>query len=176
MSQILSFKEGARIGGGTRSTGTVLSDHPDTRISLLRFGFLLAAIVLGLASIYVPFEDAIKFALGVGSLFLAVVFPIMLAKDYFSLRLARYTVSDTHIEARTGIFEKTERRIPLAYVREVTTKQTFFQSLFGTCNIKVFATNGDSIELQNIKDGERKRELIWELVMANSPGRSHQLG
>jgi uncharacterized membrane protein YdbT with pleckstrin-like domain len=176
MSQILSFKEGARIGGGTRSTGTLLSDHPDTRISILWFGSLLAAIVLGAAGIYAPIDNAVRFGLGLTALLFAVAFPVMLAKEYFTLRLARYSVTDTYVEARTGIFEKTERRIPLAYIREVTTKQTFFQSLFGTRNIKVFATNGDSIELQNIRDGERKRELIWELVMANSPGRSHQLG
>ena len=130
MSQILSFKEGARIGDGTRSSGTMLTDQPDTLISVLWFGSFLAAMVLGLTSIYAPVKDAIKFALDIPALFFAVVFPVMLAKDYFSLKLARYTVTDTYVEARTGIFEKTERRIPLAYIREVTTKQTFFQSLF----------------------------------------------
>jgi uncharacterized membrane protein YdbT with pleckstrin-like domain len=176
MSQILTFKDGARIGDGTRSTGTVLSDQPDTRISIQWFGFLLTAIVLGFAAIYAPIDNAVRFGLGLTALLFAIAFPVMLAEEYFTLRLARYSVTDTYVEARTGIFEKTERRIPLVYIREVTTKQTFFQSLFGTRNIRVFATNGDSIELQNIRDAERKRELIWELVMANSPGRSHHLG
>jgi uncharacterized membrane protein YdbT with pleckstrin-like domain len=173
MSQILAFKEGARIGDGTRATTTVLSDRPDTRISILWFAALLASIVLGLGSIYAPVEIALRFALGLGSLFFAAAFPIMLAKTYLGLTLARYTVTDTHIEARTGILDKIERRIPHAYIREVTTNQTFFQSLFGTRNITVFTTNGDSIELQNIKDGQRKRDLIWDLVVANSPGRAH---
>jgi len=103
MSEILTIKEEVRTGGGTKSTGVVLTDQPNTVTSVLWFASVLVATVLGLASLYVAVENAIKFALGLGSLFLAVAFPIMLAKNYFSLRLARYTVTNTYIEARTGI-------------------------------------------------------------------------
>jgi hypothetical protein len=60
------------------------------------------------------------------------------------------------------------RRVPRSYIRDVTHTQGFPQTLFGVSSIKVLAMNGDSIELENIFEGGRKRESIWELVLARS--------
>jgi len=84
---------------------------------------------------------------------------------------ASYTVTDEYIEAQPGTFEKATRRIPLSYIRDVTHRQHFFHTLFGFSDIKVTATNGDLVVLENISDGRRKQEIIWELVLVRDGAR-----
>src|SRR5262249_4619971 len=88
------------------------------------------------------------------------------------LARAVYTVTAEVIESESGIFGKKVRTIPISYVRDVTYGQNFIQSTLGLSDITVSATNGDKITFKDITDGNRKRDLISKLVLANSPSQS----
>ena len=55
-------------------------------------------------------------------------------------------------------------RIPLSYVRDVTYNQNFIQAMFDVSDITVSAPNGDKVVLNNLRNGEATREIIWKLV------------
>jgi uncharacterized membrane protein YdbT with pleckstrin-like domain len=119
-----------------------------------------------------PISFGAKFSIGF-SLVIALTGTLTFSlSTHGRLRTASYTVTEGYIEAQTGTFEKTTRRIPLSYIRDVTHRQDFFQRLFGVSDITVTATNSGSVVLENVSDGRRKQEIIWELVMAWSPGAS----
>jgi len=150
----------------------VLTDQPDLR--LIKLGYLvpLLLVTFGVLIILLPISDAIKIGVGYALIMALGGMLTFLLSSHARLRKASYIVTAEYIEARTGTFEKTSRRIPLSYIRDVTHRQHFFQTLFGVSDIKVTATNGDSVVLENVSDGKRKQEIIWELVIARSPDAS----
>lgn len=150
----------------------VLIDNPDMR--LIKLGYLvpLLLVAAGVVMLLLPISDAAKIGIGYTLIMALGSMLTFLLSSYARLRKASYTVTADYIEAQTGTFEKTSRRIPLGYIRDVTLRQHFFHSLFGVSDIKVTATNGDSVMLENVSDGIHKREIIWDLVLARSPGAS----
>jgi uncharacterized membrane protein YdbT with pleckstrin-like domain len=155
-------------GGGGK---VLLTTRPDLRI--LKVGFFAAALiaVAGAGFYLLPIDISLKVAF----LPLAVLFVVILALSvimYEALGNTVFVVTNEHIEEKGGLIWKTQHRLPLSYVRDVTYDQNFLQSIFGVSSVTVSPTNGRKIVLSNIRDGEQSREIIWQLVMANSP--SHQ--
>ena len=150
----------------------VLTDQPDMRLIKLGYIVPLLLVATGVLILLLPISDAVKIGIGYALIMALGGMLTFLLSSHARLRKASYTVTAEYIEAQTGTFEKTSRRIPLSYIRDVTHRQHFFQTLFGVSDIKVTATNGDSVVLENVSDGRRKQEIIWELVIARSPGAS----
>jgi uncharacterized membrane protein YdbT with pleckstrin-like domain len=156
----------------TGSINPVLTDRPDLRLIKLSYLVPLLLIAACLLILLLPISFGAKFSIGF-SLVIALGGTLTFSlSSHARLRTASYTVTQEYIEAQTGTFEKATRRIPLSYIRDVTHRQDIFQTLFDVSNIKVTATNGDSVVLENISDGSRKQEIIWELVLDKSPGAS----
>ena len=150
----------------------ILTDKPDLRLVKLSYLVPLLLIATGVLIVLLPVNEGAKFSIGFAlAIALAGTFTFSIS-SHARLRTANYTVTDGYIEAQTGTFEKTTQRIPISYIRDVTHRQHFFQSLFAVSDIKVTATNGDSVMLENVREGIHKREIIWELVLAKSPGSS----
>lgn len=102
---------------------------------------------------------------------LAVLFVVILAYSvimYEALGNTVFVVTNDHIEEKGGLIWKTQHRIPLTYVRDVTYDQNFLQAMFGVSSVTVSPTNGRKIVLSNVPDGERTREIIWNLVLLKS--------
>ncbi|HKQ05579.1 MAG TPA: PH domain-containing protein [Blastocatellia bacterium] len=157
---------------GANQIKPVLIDHPDLR--LIKLGYLvpLALVAAGVVILLLSVSDAAKIGIGYALIMALGSMLTFLLSSHARLRKASYTVTADYIEAQTGTFEKTSRRIPLSYIRDVTHRQHFFQTLFDVSDIKVTATNGDSVVFENVSNGLHKREIIWELVIARSPGAS----
>lgn len=162
--------EGNRVR--TSSNQPILTDRPDLR--LIKLSYLLPSllIVAGVVILLLPISFGAKFSIGFALVSVLAGTLTFSLSSHGRLRTASYTVTEDYIEAQTGTFEKETRRIPLSYVRDVTHRQHIFHTLFGLSDIKVTATNGDSVVLENISDGKRKQEIIWELVLDKSPGAS----
>jgi uncharacterized membrane protein YdbT with pleckstrin-like domain len=156
-----------QIRGG--HSGIVLTDQPDLR--LIKLGYIVPLLLLatGGIALILPIDDGLKIGTGYAIIMLLGGSLTFFISAHARLRKASYTVTTDYIEAQIGTFEKVIRRIPLAYIRDVTQSQNFFQTFFGISDITVSATNGDSVVLENISDGRRKQEIIWELVVAKSP-------
>jgi uncharacterized membrane protein YdbT with pleckstrin-like domain len=166
------LKAVARNLAGAGSNKPVLTDQPDLR--LIKLSYIVPSVLLaaGVVILLLPISFGAKFSLGF-ALVIALAGTLTFSLSaHGRLRTASYTVTEGYIEAQTGTFEKTTRRIPLSYIRDVTHRQDFFQRLFGVSDITVTATNGDSVVLENVCDGRRKQEIIWELVLDKSPGAS----
>jgi uncharacterized membrane protein YdbT with pleckstrin-like domain len=161
---------GSEVGSGR--TTPVLTDHPDMRLIKLGYIVPLFLVATGMLILLLPISDAVKIGIGYALIMALGAILTFLLSSHARLRKASYTVTAEYIEAQTGTFEKTSRRIPLSYIRDVTHRQHFFQTLFGISDITVTATNGDSVVLENVGDGRRKQEIIWELVLDKSPGAS----
>jgi len=154
----------------------VLTDQADMRpvkmLYLLPFILLLAVILVWL----LPENWGLRFMVSLytgGMVFVS----LMICLSYHERLLkAQYTVTSDYIEAETGTFEKSVRRIPLSYIRDVTLSQNFVQARLGLHNITVAATNGDKVVLQNVTDGRYKYEVIWQIVLARSPNASRTKG
>jgi uncharacterized membrane protein YdbT with pleckstrin-like domain len=166
----LKAVEGNRIG--TSSNNPVLTDQPDLRLVKLSYLVPLLLIVAGVVILLLPISFGAKFSIGFAIASVLAGTLTFSLSSHGRLREASYTVTEEYIESQTGTFEKATRRIPLSYVRDVTHRQHFFHTLFGLSDIKVTATNGDSVVLENVSDGNRKQEIIWELVLDKSPGAS----
>jgi uncharacterized membrane protein YdbT with pleckstrin-like domain len=156
-----------------RSGNVLLTTRPDLRI--LKVGFLGAALiaVAGAVVYLLPIDDSLKVAF----LPLAVLFVVILAYSvimYEALGNTVFVVTNDHIEEKGGLIWKTQHRIPLTYVRDVTYEQNFLQTMFGVSSVTVSPTNGDRIVLSNIRDGEQTREIVWKLVLLSSPSARHQ--
>lgn len=162
--------EGNQVGTG--SIKPVLTDRPDLRLIKLSYLVCLLLIAAGVCLLLLPIGDDYK--IGIGFVLIMALGGMLTfsISSHGRLRTASYTVTEDYIEAQTGTFEKATRRIPLSYIRDVTHDQNLFQTLFGLSDIKVTATNGDSVVLEHVGDGRRKQEIIWELVLAKSPGAS----
>lgn len=150
----------------------VLTDQPDLRLIKLSYLAPLILFVAGIVLFLLPIDFGVKFSIGF-SLVIALTGTLTFSlSGHGRLRTANYLVTDEYVEAQTGTFEKTTCRIPLSYIRDVMHRQHFFQTLIGVSDITVTATNGDSVVLENIREGTRKQEIIWELVLAKSPDAS----
>lgn len=150
----------------------VLTDRPDMRpvrmLYLLPLTLLIAVILVCLVS--KDWGVTFMFSLYVGGM--AIVTLLVSGSYHEKLWKAEYTVTPDYVEAQTGTLEKSVRRIPMSYIRDVTLSQNFVQARLGLHNITVAATNGDKVVLQNVTDGKRKHEIIWGIVLAKSPGAS----
>lgn len=151
------------------SGSNVLLTRPDLRI--LKVGFLTAALIaVASAVVYLSPIDA---SLKVAFLPLAVLFVVVSAYSvimYEALGNTVFVVTNDYIEEKGGLIWKTQHRIPLTYVRDVTYNQNFLQAMFGVSSVTVSPTNGRKIVVSNVPDGERAREAIWNLVLSKSPG------
>jgi uncharacterized membrane protein YdbT with pleckstrin-like domain len=141
-------------------SNVLLTARPDLRI--LKVGFIAAALVAvsGTVVYLLPIDGSLKVAF----LPLAVLFVVILAYSvimYEALGNTVFVVTNDHIEERGGLIWKTQHRIPLTYVRDVTYDQNLLQAMFGVSSITVSPTNGDKIVLSNIREGESAREKIW---------------
>jgi uncharacterized membrane protein YdbT with pleckstrin-like domain len=160
------------FGINSASSGNVLlTTRPDMRI--LKVGFLAAALIaVAGAVVYLsPIDGSLKVAF----LPLAVLFVVILAYSvimYEALGNTVFVVTNDHIEEKGGLIWKTQHRIPLTYVRDVTYDQNFLQAMFGVSSVTVSPTNGRKIVVSNVPDGERTREAIWKLVLSKSPAGS----
>ena len=158
-----------KFGIDSVSSGNVLlTTRPDLRI--LKVGFITAALIaVAGAVVYLsPIDTSLKVAF----LPMAVLFVVVLAYSvimYEALGNTVFVVTNDHIEERGGLIWKTQRRIPLTYVRDVTYDQNLLQAMFGVSSITVSPTNGDKIVLSNIREGESAREKIWKHVLSRSP-------
>ena len=156
------------------SDSSLLTARPDMRI--VKLGFLAAAsiAVAGVVVYVLPVSDSVKVAF----LPLAGLFVVTLAYSaimYETLGNALFTITNAYIEEKGGVIWKSQHRIPLSYVRDVTYSQTFLQAMFGVSSVTVSPTNGRKIVLSNVPDGEDTREIIWKLVLSRSPGsRTHE--
>src|SRR5262245_2196290 len=90
---------------------------------------------------------------------------------YEALGNAIYTVTNAYIEKKGGVIWKTQHRIPLSYVRDVTYNQSFLQAVFRVSSVTVSTTNGNKIMLSNVPDGEMMRNHIWNLVVSQTPSK-----
>ena len=151
------------IGGGN----VLLTTRPDLRI--LKVAFLAAALIA--AAGVVVYVSPIDASLKAAFLPFAVLFVVILALSlimYEALGNTVFVVTNEHIEEKGGFIWKTQHRIPLTYVRDVTYDQNFLQAMFGVSSVTVSPTNGEKIVLSNVRDGEQTREAIWNLVLSKS--------
>lgn len=137
---------------------------------IVKLGFLAAALMAGAgAVVYLsPLDESVK----AGFLPLGVLFIVTLAYSaivYEALRNAVFIVTTEYVQEQGGVFFKTQHRIPLSYVRDVAYDQNFLQAMFGVSSVTVSPTNGRKIVLSNVPNGERTREVIWNLVLSKSP-------
>ena len=159
-----------KFGIDSVSSGNVLlTTRPDLRI--LKVGFITTALIaVAGAVVYLsPIDTSLKVAF----LPMAVLFVVVLAYSvimYEALGNTVFVVANDHIEEKGGVIWKTQHRIPLTYVRDVTYDQNILQAMFGVSSVTVSPTNGHKIVLSNVPDGERTREAIWNLVLSKSPG------
>jgi hypothetical protein len=147
----------------------ILTDQPDLR--LIKFGYVVPLLLLVTdgSALILLIDDGLKIGTGYAIIMLLGGSLTFFLSAHARLRRANYIVTSEYIEVQTGTPEKTVRCKPVAYIRDVTHRQNFFQTFFGIYDITVAATNGDSVVLENITDGRRKQEIIWELVFARSP-------
>lgn len=149
------------------SDRSLLTARPDVRI--VKFGFLTAALIAAAGAVVylLPISDSVKAAfLPLAGLFVVTV--AYSAIMYDALGNAVFTVTNTYIEEKGGVIWKSQHRIPLGYIRDVTYSQTFLQAMFGVSSVTISPTNGNNIVLSNIRDGDRTRETIWKLVLSQS--------
>ena len=129
--------------GNEKKSGPILSvliTQPDMR--LIKFGYLvpLALMAAGIIGVLMSDDDGTRLAIGYGAAMFTFCTLIFFLSFHARLRQANYTVTNEYIEAQIGTVKRTVRLIPLAYVRDVTLSQTFFQSFFDTSDITIAAT------------------------------------
>lgn len=134
---------------------------------LLRRVWLLYLIPLLIFSFFLAMLTMLPSDAWMGSLVLALLIVICLVRIvpfHVQLATSRYTATTQHIEVERGIFERFNRRIPVAYIRDLTVTASIDQRLVGVGNITVTTSSGESITLEDIADPQTKRDIIWELV------------
>ena len=156
-----------------RPTTTPFIVRPETQlVRLYRFGAVVITVVSVIAILFTlifRFTDfgsaPSTFVAGVGAA-LAVGFFYL----HVRLRSMVYTVMPEFVEAEAdmGIFGRYSRRIPVAYIRDVTSQVDVVDRFYNVGSVTVSATNGDSITLENIADAETAREVIWQLVQSTA--------
>ena len=146
------------------SDNSVLIALPDMRIAF--FGFVVAALIAiaGIVVYLLPISSSLKTAfLPLGVLFIVIIAYSAIMCE--ALANAVFTVTKDHVEERGGVIWKTQHRIPLSYVRDVSYNQSFLQGMFGVSSVSVSPTNGNKIVLSNIPNGETALETINKLVI-----------
>jgi membrane protein YdbS with pleckstrin-like domain len=151
----------------------LLTARPDMRI--VKLGFLSAALIAAVAGIVYlsPISDGVKIAFLplIGLFVVALVYSAIM---YETLVNAVFRVTNECIEEEGGFIWKTQHRIPLSYVRDVTYDQSVLQKMLGVSSVTVSPTNGHKIVLSNIRYGRGTREMIWKLVMSKLPSPQRQ--
>ena len=145
----------------------LLTARPDVRI--VKLGFLAAALIAAAGAIayLLPISDSLKVAfLPLGVLFVVTV--AYSAILYEGLKNTVYNVAKDYVEEQGGVIWRTQHRIPLSYVRDVTYNQSSLQKVFGVSSVTVSPTNGNKIVFYNVRDGEKIQESIWKLVLSRS--------
>ena len=164
----LLLQEGHRLLKVIKSGLYILSLYPDLRLIKLGYIVPLLLLVTGSSALMLPIDVGLKIGTGYVIIMLLGGSLTFFLSAHARLLKASNIVTAEYIEAQTGTFEKTVRRIPVAYIRDVTHRKNFFQTFFGISDITVSATNGDSVVMENISDGRGKQEINWELVLAKS--------
>ena len=166
----IDFKDFNTETPGSRDV--VLSVRPDMRLVKASFFVPVLVLLVGLL-VYLlplPIDSVLTHCLVLPFIVMVAVgvavYPVGM---YEALAKAVFKVTDQYVEEESGIIWKRVRRIPLSYVRDVTYNQNFIQAMFDVSDITVSATNGDKVVLNNLRNGEATREIIWKLVLANSP-------
>ena len=129
-------------------------------------GFAVAALIAiaGIIVYLLPISSSLKATfLPLGVLFIVIIAYSAIMCE--ALANAVFTVTKDHVEERGGVIWKTQLRIPLSYVRDVSYNQSFLQSLFGVSSVTVSTTNGNKIVLSNIPNGETVLDTINKLVI-----------
>lgn len=89
-------------------------------------------------------------------------------KRYFGLPLSftRYALSDDRLFLSIGFFSVRDDDILLYRIRDISVKRTLWQRLFGVGTITILSSDKShpSLELKNIKDPMRVKELLHDLV------------
>jgi uncharacterized membrane protein YdbT with pleckstrin-like domain len=159
---------------GIDSSGSdqiVLTARPDMRI--VKTSLVLPVLILGIGifTYIVPLPIDADFhtagwllVVGVG-----LVGVLCVLGFYEGFSKAVYRITNTYAEEERGIVFKRMRRIPLSYVRDVTYDQNLLQTMFGVSSVTISPTNGNKIVLSNIRDGKGTQEVIWKVVLSNSP-------
>jgi uncharacterized membrane protein YdbT with pleckstrin-like domain len=156
----------------TDSHGVILTVRPDMRLVKVSFLAPVAILLVGGITYLLPLPIDRQFINYLVLPFIAMVavgVAVYPAGMYEALSRALFTLTDEYVEEEVGIIWKRTRRIPLGYVRDVTYGQNLIQGIFGVSDITVSTTNGDKIVLNNVKNGARTREIIWELILSKSP-------
>jgi uncharacterized membrane protein YdbT with pleckstrin-like domain len=156
---------------GPDNSEVVFTDSPNLRLFNLLYLIPLSAIAIGVTAYFLPIPGGVKVGVGAAAIYLGLIVPAQFFYYQLKLRRALYTVTTSYVESQTGILNRANRRIPLNQINDVTANQNFFQSLAGTHSITVTTSNGDSVVLESVTEGQRKQEIIWELVRGESPAR-----
>ena len=89
-------------------------------------------------------------------------------KRYFGLPLSftRYALSDDRLFLSIGFFSVKDDDILLYRIRDISVKRTLWQWLFGVGSITIQSSDKThpSLELKNVKDPMRVKELLHDLV------------
>lgn len=89
-------------------------------------------------------------------------------KRYFGLPLSftRYAISEDRLYLSEGLFTLSDDEILLYRVRDISTKRTLWQRMFGVGTVVVISSDKTlpTLELKNIKDPMKVKELLHEQV------------
>lgn len=89
-------------------------------------------------------------------------------KRYFGLPLSftRYALSHDRLFLSIGFFSVKDDDILLYRIRDISVKRTLWQRLFGVGSITIQSSDKThpSLELKNVKDPMRVKELLHDLV------------
>lgn len=89
-------------------------------------------------------------------------------KRYFGVPLSftRYAISEDRLYLSEGLFTLSDDEILLYRVRDISTKRTLWQRMFGVGTVVVISSDKTlpTLELKNIKDPMKVKELLHEQV------------
>lgn len=94
------------------------------------------------------------------------------------LSFTRYRLSDDRLFLSVGFFSVKDEEILLYRIRDISTKRTLWQKLFGVGTVTVVSSDKTmpTLELKNIKDPMTFKELLHEQVEEMKIRRRVRLG